>query len=211
MPWSVLVPGYCLPDYCLPDYCLPDCCLPDYRLPGYRLPRLVRARRMAREDWIGSGRMDWVGQGGLREVGWSWQNGLTRARWMVTVSQLTRALIFVPETTKSAVRHWCRCVGSFSHHRPSQARPHRPQCPSNRAFTCKDIASVLRRRPRNHPWLVFGAWIGSLVQSLLALPHARKGLAANRSTGLENARIAGRASWWSRTARPHVVSRGNHS
>ncbi len=135
-------------------------------------------------------------------MGWSWQNGLTRARWMVTVSQLTRALTFLPETTKSAVRHWCRCVDSFSHHRPSQARPHRPQCPSNCAFTRKDIASVLRRRPRNHPWLVFDAWIASLVQSLLALPHARKGLAANRSTGLENARIAGSASWWSRTAPP---------
>ncbi len=25
-------------------------------------------RRMAREDWIGSGRMDWIGQGGLREL-----------------------------------------------------------------------------------------------------------------------------------------------
>ncbi len=32
MPWSVLVPGYCLPDYCVPDCCFPD----------YRLPRLVR-------------------------------------------------------------------------------------------------------------------------------------------------------------------------
>jgi len=35
---------------------------------------------MAREGWIGSGRMDWIGQGGLREVDWFWQNGLARGK-----------------------------------------------------------------------------------------------------------------------------------
>ena len=39
-------------------------------------------RRMAREDWIGSGRMDWIGQGGLRELDLFWQNRVVLAEWI---------------------------------------------------------------------------------------------------------------------------------